>query len=148
MASLRGSTSIRSGFHVHRGPLIHEDEGELLATTARYCARAPLSLSRLTYDKETQTVSYTYTNPYDNTDATETLAPLELIARLSLHIPNLREPLTRYYCWYAHRTRGAWRKRGLPSTETRSSMPAQRWKKSWAELLRLVFEVTLTCPKM
>jgi hypothetical protein len=46
-----------SGFHVHLGPLIHDDDAELLATTARYCARAPLSLSRFTYDKNAQTVS-------------------------------------------------------------------------------------------
>jgi hypothetical protein len=136
-----------SGFHVHLGPLIHEDEGELLKTTARYCARAPLSLSRLSYDRETQTVTYAYTNPYDNTDATETLSPLELIARLCTHIPNLREQIVRYAGAYAHRTRGLWRKRGITAGETRTSPPAQRWKKSWAELLQLVFEVSLACPR-
>jgi hypothetical protein len=46
-----------SGFHVHLGPLIHEDEGELRKTTACYCGRAPLSLSRLTYDSKAQRVS-------------------------------------------------------------------------------------------
>jgi hypothetical protein len=136
-----------SGFHVHLGPLIHEDEGELLKTTARYSSRAPLSLSRLSYDKEAQTVSSTYTNPYDHSDATETLDPLELLARLSLHIPNPREPLTRYYCWYAHRTRGVWRKRAITTGETRTGTPPQRWKKGWAELLALVFEVSLACPR-
>jgi hypothetical protein len=136
-----------SGFHVHRGPLIHEDEAELLATTARYCARAPLSLSRLTYDKEAQAVSYTYTNPYDNTNATETLAPLELIARLCTHIPNPREQIIRYASIYSHRTRGLWRKRGITAGETRTGTPAERWKKGWAELLQLVFEVSLSCPR-
>jgi hypothetical protein len=136
-----------SGFHVHVGPLIHEDEAGLLATTARYCARAPLSLSRLSYDSDTQTVTYSYTNPYDHTDATETITPLELIARLSLHIPNPREPLTRYGGAYSHRTRGAWRKRGITTGEIRTGTPPQRWKKGWAELLQLVFEVSLTCPR-
>jgi hypothetical protein len=136
-----------SGFHVHLGPLIHEDEGELITTTARYCARAPLSLSRLTYDRETQRVTYAYTNSYDNSEAIETLTPLELIARLVLHIPNPREPITRYYCWYAHRTRGVQRKRGLSSAQTRASSPPCHWKKSWAELLQLVFEVSLACPR-
>ena len=136
-----------SGFHVHLGPVIHEDEGDLLGATARYCARAPLSLSRLTYDRETQRVAYAYTNPYDNTEATERITPVELIARLVLHIPNPREPLIRYYCAYSHRTRGAWRKRGIATGEIRASTPAQRWKKGWAELLRLVFEVSLACPR-
>jgi hypothetical protein len=78
----------RSGFHVHLGPLIHEDEGKLLKTTARYCARAPLSLSRLRYHSEAWIVTYTYTNPYDNTEATERITPQELIARLCAHIPS------------------------------------------------------------
>jgi hypothetical protein len=64
-----------------------------------------------------------------------------------VHIPNVREQLTRYAGIYSHRTRGAWRKRGLTTGETRTSTPAQRWKKGWAELLQLVFEVTLTCPR-
>jgi hypothetical protein len=136
-----------SGFHVHVGPMIHHDEGELVKTTARYCARAPLSLSRLTYDSDTQTVTYAYTNLYDNTDATETITPLELIARLSLHIPNVREQIIRYAGIYAHRTRGAWRRRGVTTEEIRTGSSPVRWKKGWAELLRLVFEVTLTCPR-
>jgi hypothetical protein len=125
-----------SGFHVHLGPVIHEDS-----------SRAPLSVSRLTYDSTTQTVAYAYTNSYDNTEATETITPLELIARLSTHIPNPREPITRYYSWYAHRTRGLQRKKGLSTADTRASSPPCHWKKHWAELLQLVFEVSLTCPR-
>jgi hypothetical protein len=136
-----------SGFHVHLGPLIHENEAELLTTTARYCARAPLSLSRLTYDRDTQTVTYAYTNSYDNSDATEILSPLELIARLVVHIPDPGEQIVRYAGIYSHRTRGLWRKRGITAGETRTSSPPARWKKGWAELLRLVFEVSLTCPR-
>lgn len=136
-----------SGFHVHLGPLIHEDEGELLGATARYCSRAPLALSRLTYDSDTQKVAYAYTNPYDHSDATEILAPLELIARLLVHIPNPREQIVRYAGIYAHRTRGLWRKRGITRGEARTSPPPARWKKSWAELLQLVFEVSHACPR-
>jgi hypothetical protein len=136
-----------SGFHVHLGPVIHEDEGDLLGATARYCSRAPLSLSRLSYDSESETVTYAYSNPFDNTEATETITPRELIARLSLHIPNPREPLVRYYAWYAHRTRGVRRKRGDTPEGILTSTPPARWKKGWAELLRLVFEVSLTCPR-
>jgi hypothetical protein len=31
--------------------------------------------------------------------------------------------------------------------ETRAGSPAAKWKKGWAELLQLVFEVSLTCPR-
>ena len=96
-----------SGFHVHLGPLIGEDEGELLGGTARYCARAPLSLSRLTYDRDVQMITYGYTNPFDNTEATERIRPLELIARLATHIPDPGERLVHYFGHYANRSRGS-----------------------------------------
>jgi hypothetical protein len=100
-----------SGFHVHLGPVIHEDEGELLKTTARYCARAPLALSRLTYDRQAQTVSYAYTTTYDNTETTEIITPHELIARLIAHIPDPGEHTVKYFSWYANRARGKRRMR-------------------------------------
>jgi hypothetical protein len=53
---------------------------------------------------------------------------------------------THHFGAYSHRTRGLWKKRGIMAGETRAGSPAARWKKSWAELLRLVFEVSLACP--
>jgi len=86
-----------SGFHVHLGPVIHADEREELKKTARYGARAPLALSRLTYDREEEQVSYVYTNPYDHAEYTEKVTPHELIARLMAHIPDPWEQTTKYY---------------------------------------------------
>jgi hypothetical protein len=142
-----------SGFHVHLGPVIGEDEGELLRATARYCARAPLALSRLTYDREAGAVSYSYTNTYDQTESTERITPLELIARLVTHIPDPGERLVRYFSYYANRSRGARRLGGSahPRQEGENKAEDARapalWKKKWAELLQLVFEVTLACPR-
>jgi hypothetical protein len=142
-----------SGFHVHLGPLIGEDEGELLGRTARYCARAPLSLSRLTYDRDIQMITYAYTNPFDNTEATERITPLELIARLAAHIPDPGERLVHYFGYYANRSRGARRMRGTSPAgqgdekKREDARAPASWKKSWAELLQLVFEVTLACPR-
>jgi hypothetical protein len=48
---------------------------------------------------------------------------------------------------YSHRTRGLRRKRGITTSETLTSTPPERWKRSSAELLRLVFEVSLACPR-
>jgi hypothetical protein len=142
-----------SGFHVHLGPLIHEDEGEVLRATARYCVRAPLSLSRLAYDGEAGMVSYSYTNTYDQTEGTERITPLELIARLVLHIPDPRERVVRYFGTYANRSRGKRRMRGIVRGSQESEIEAAGgrtpalWKKKWAELLQLVFEVSLVCPR-
>ena len=139
-----------SGFHVHLGPVIDGNDREQLKKTARYGARAPIALSRLTYDREREQVSYTYTNPYDTCEHTEKITPYELIARLVTHIPDPWEQNNRYFGHYANRTRGK-RKRDHGSRvrvpeETEARSPTH-WRRKWAELLRLVFEVKLTCPR-
>jgi len=88
-----------SGFHVHLAPVIHGDDKEQLKKTARYGARAPLALSRLTYNREKQEIAYTYTNPYDHAEYTEKITPHELIARLMTHIPDPWEQNNRYFGW-------------------------------------------------
>jgi len=139
-----------SGFHVHLGPVISGDEREELKRTARYGARAPLALSRLSYDREHELISYIYTNPYNTCEYTEKISPYELIARLMTHIPDPWEQTNRYFGFYANRTRGkrkrdhGHRERVPEETEVRSP---KHWRRKWAELLRLVFEVTLTCPR-
>ncbi|MBA3343519.1 MAG: transposase [Gemmatimonadaceae bacterium] len=44
------------------------------------------------------------------TAGTETVDPLEFLARLVTHIPNKHQVMTRYYGWYANRPRGTRRK--------------------------------------
>jgi len=139
-----------SGFNVHLGPVISGNDEEQLKATACYGARAPLALSRLTYDRQKQEVAYTYTNPYDHVSYTEKITPYELIARLMTHIPDPWEQTTRYYAFYSNRTRGK-RKRDHVNQErvgeqSEARVPMQ-WRRNWAEALRLVFEVNLTCPR-
>jgi len=139
-----------SGFHVHLGPVIHTDEREELKKTARYGARAPLALSRLTYDREEEQVSYVYTNPYDHAEYTVRVTPHELIARLMAHIPDPWEQTTKYFGFYSNRTRGK-RKRDHDNRECvgeeRETRAPLHWRRKWAELLQLVFEVNLACPR-
>jgi hypothetical protein len=139
-----------SGFHVHLGPVIHGDDKEQLVATARYGARAPLALSRLTYDRQKQEVAYTYTNPYDHTEYTERVTPHELIARLMTHLPDPWEQTTRYFAFYSNRTRGKRKSvhgdRQITAEEVEVRAPLH-WRRKWAELLRLVFEVNLACPR-
>jgi len=139
-----------SGFNVHLGPVISGNDEEQLKATARYGARAPLALSRLTYDRQKQEVAYTYTNPYDHVSYTEKITPYELIARLMTHIPDPWEQTTRYFGYYSNRSRGK-RKldcgdREIAGGERESRAPIH-WRRKWSELLRLVFEVSLACPR-
>jgi hypothetical protein len=57
------------------------------------------------------------------TAGTEVVDPLEFLARLTAHIPNKYQVMTRYYGYYANRVRGA--------------------RRPWAELIRQIFEVDL-----
>jgi hypothetical protein len=66
------------------------------------------------------------------------------------HIPDPWEQTTKYCGWYANRTRGK-RKSvhgscQIAAVETEVRAP-KHWRKKWAELLRLVFEVNLSCPR-
>jgi hypothetical protein len=48
---------------------------------------------------------------------TETVNPLEFLARVTAHIPNKHQVMTRYYGYDANRVRGALRRRELPASE-------------------------------
>ncbi|MFQ6105036.1 MAG: hypothetical protein ACE5OP_12215 [Candidatus Glassbacteria bacterium] len=78
------------------------------------------------------------------------MTPHELIARLVTHIPDPWEHTTRYAGHYANRSRGKQKRdqgnRECVGVEKEAYAPAH-WKRKWTELLRLVFEVSLTCPR-
>jgi len=137
-----------SGFNVHISPRLHPDERDALEAITRYCARAPISLSRLHYDRENQTATYCYTSAYDHREHIERLPVLELIARLTTHIPGRYERLIRYYGFYSPRSLGA--RRAKPPGEERGIVEEKplptHWRRQWQQLLSRVFGVTLRCP--
>jgi len=152
-----------SGFHVHAGVGVSEDDRPFALRLARYCARNPLALDRLTYEPATEQLTYRSDKTDGPTAGTQTLDPLEFLARLLTHIPDPGQVMTRYYGWYASRTRGT-RARlvsdgrrltadGLsvegPVAITEAvnwSLRAARYR--WAELLRRIYEVDpLACPR-
>jgi hypothetical protein len=47
-----------SGFHVHAGVGVSEDDRPFALRLARYCARNPLALDRLTYEPATEQLTY------------------------------------------------------------------------------------------
>ena len=125
---------------------VKPDEPESLEALARYVTRAPLSLQKLSLDPATGEILYhSKFNPRLGRDF-EKLDPLEFLARITSHIPDLRSHLVRYYGAYSNRARVA---RAAPSTYTpppaRAEKPPseseRRSRASWARLLRKVFEV-------
>jgi hypothetical protein len=80
---------------------------------------------------------------------------IEFLARVTAHIPNKHQVMTRYYGWYANRSRGERQtadhgNRGeaeVPIAE-RERLPLSEARLRWAELLRRIFEVDpLRCPR-
>ena len=121
-----------SGFHVHISSRLLPDEGDALKATARYAARAPISLSRLHYDRERQQVTYRYTSAYDHREHTAELSPLDIIAHpypRSIRTPHpqlwhLRKSSTRGQTGEGTRTWDGHRRRESPSHPPQKTMAA------------------------
>jgi hypothetical protein len=145
-----------SGFHVHAGVGVSEDDRPAALRLARYCARNPLALDRLTYEPATEQLTYRSDKADGPTAGTVALDPLEFLARLLTHIPDPGQVMTRYYSWYTSRTRGMRRRQAAEGVEIDKpvaitdpvnwSLRAGRYR--WAELLRRLYEVDpLACPR-
>ncbi len=142
-----------SGFHVHTAVWVPEDDRAFATRLARYCARNPVALERLTYDRTAKAVTYRSDKSDGPTAGTETVDPLEFLARVLVHIPDKGHVTTRYYGWYANRPRGM-RCKAEPSAAAvpPAIVPAPRLAPSeatrrWATLLQQIFEVDpLACP--
>lgn len=94
------------GFHVHTAVWVPKDDRGFATRLARYCARNPAALERLTYDRTARAVTYRSDKSEGPTAGTETVDPLEFLARVLVHIPDQGHVTTRYYGWYANRPRG------------------------------------------
>ncbi len=142
-----------SGFHVHTAVWVPDDDRAFATRLARYCARHPVALDRLTYDRSVKAVTYRSDKSEGPTAGTETVDPLESLARVLVHVPDKGQVTRRYYGWYANRPRGI-RSTAAPAAADGppAIVPAPRLappeaSRRCAALLRQIFEVDpLTCP--
>jgi hypothetical protein len=135
-----------SGFNIHAEgkAVINDDQGR--ERLAKYMIRPPISMARLTYDRENQVVYY-------RTDK-ETLSfdPVEFLARLSVHVPNAREQTVRYMGYYSNKSRGMRKRAGLSEAEIEIMEQDEKESRSrncaWARLIKKVYETSpLVCKK-
>jgi len=125
-----------SGFHVHHHVRIEAGDEKGRAQLARYAARAPVALSRITYYPEEGAVRIASDKTEGPTAGTHSFEPLP------------------YYGAYSVRRRAAWRERGVrqgrqipnePIEPVPEAVRARR--RRWAKLLRKVWDVDVSaCP--
>jgi len=117
----------------------------------------PIALDRLHYDQGTRQVTY---DPKNRERGASPPAPastgcpaLDFLAALCTHIPDPGQQLIRYYGGFSHVRRARARQTcSLPAPPTQSPTTqddcARRQKRSWARLIKKVFEADpLLCPR-
>ena len=136
-----------TGFHIHNEGKVVANDTEGRERLARYIIRPPVSLERLTYDRQGQQVFY------QGKDQTSTYDPIDFLAYASLHIPDKGEQLLRYYGWYSNKSRGLRKKdkrqpSPIPPVEEVLTPYQKQCNSAWARLIRKIYEVEpLLCPR-
>jgi hypothetical protein len=125
---------------------VSEDDRAFATRLARYCARNPVALERLTYDRTAKAVTYRSDKSEGPTAGTETVDPLEFLARVLVHIPDKGHVTTRYDGWYANRPRGMRRQAepapgAPPAIVAAPRLAPTEASRRWATLLQQIFEV-------
>ena len=134
-----------TGFNVHsRVRARTKTEAERIG---KYMVRPVLSLERLLFLERDGKDGYRWGR---EAAELETMDYLELIARVTSHIPDKGQVMVRYYGLYANAHRGKVRKMSLVPVALRMieealpSIPS----KGWAEMIRKVYEVDpIICPR-
>jgi hypothetical protein len=123
-----------------------EDPGHCLVKTVTTAGTFPFG-KRLVY------IANALNKSDGPTAGTETMAPLEFLARVLVHIPDQGHVTTRYYGWYANRPRGMRAKAapaaadGPPAIVPAPRLAPTEATRRWAALLQQLFEVDpLACP--
>jgi hypothetical protein len=133
-----------TGFSVHSK--VRATDKEVTVRVGKYMIRPLLSLKRLFFDETAGKVRYQYSRDGSHE---ESMDYLEFIARVTSHIPDKGQVMTRYYGLYSNAHRGKTRKAGCdplypPITD---EAPTYVPSKSWAAMIRKVYEIDpLLCP--
>lgn len=104
----RGLCVLAEGFSLHAGVSIRELDGDALERLARYCARPPLALGRLSVSPDGQ-VHYRRKHAAPGAPRLLRLSPTEFLGRIAALVPPPRAHLVRFHGVFAphskHRAR-------------------------------------------
>jgi hypothetical protein len=80
------SWQANTGLPVHNTVSVEPEDPAAVERLARYLLRPPLSVERLTFDEQASEVRYRRKRPSPLDELIETLDPLELLARILVHV--------------------------------------------------------------
>jgi hypothetical protein len=98
-------------FNVHAGVSIAVGQPEQRERLLRYCARAPLSLERLSLLEDGR-IAYRVKHAYRGQTTVRVMTPMQFMARLAALIPPPRHPLIRFHGVFAPNSK--WRSAIVP----------------------------------
>ena len=141
------------GFHVHTAVWVPEEDRAFATRLARYCARNPVALERLTYDRAAKAVTYRSDKSEGPTAGTETVDLRSSCRGSSCTSPTRGTsprdatagmPTARAACG---RRRSPPPRTGPPAIVPTPRLAPTEASRRWASLLQQIFEVDpLACP--
>ena len=139
-----------SGFNVHSKGKINGSDGEQIENVARYMSRAAISVERVEFNPDDNTVTV-----YEKQDRSPSCKKaiyslLEFMALLAGHIPSPYECITLYYGVYSSSYRGKEKRENTGDANVTVEEKKGKGKASstWARLIQKIFEIgALICPK-
>ena len=153
-----------TGFSVHNQVRVEPEDQSAVERLARYIMRPPISLERMRWDGVGE-VRYRrkggHEDPVLHRNPVETFDPAEFLAHVIMRIPEPRRHLVRYYGAYSNVSRGKRRRQeegsrnsrrggragGSPDRKREGGPNARAMRRSWAQLIKLIYEVDpLLCP--
>lgn len=158
------STWEHSGFHVYAGEPITSDDADLRRFIARYLKKSPLALERMSIMETSGEPKVRLVRKLDDCEQFRDFSPLEFLAQLSTHIPDVWEQTVRFYGMYSARTRGKLRKDEQLLAQTNNQIisgstnnstgyaigilpnePKRPVSKQWSIWIKRVYEVDPLC---
>ena len=132
------------------GPEILPEDGEARLFLSQYLTKCPVMLSRISIERRDGHDVVQYSSDRGVKDFT----PLDFLAALSAHVPDVYEQTIRFYGAYSPRSRGKRRKESAADQlsptplSTLEPIPKRAASRSWARLIKKIYEVDpLICPK-
>ena len=139
-----------SGFNVHTKGRIDGDDGEAIEKIARYMSRPAISVDRVEFNPDGNTVIVYEKQDRSPSRISESYDIMEFMSLVAGHIPSPYESLVYYYGIYSSSHRGKEKRENSDNCciNVEKVGGIHRASSAWARLIRKIFEVDILRCKM